>query len=115
MSTCFQISKMSQSSTDNLAQKIARILEAESANVDLASIQAGIDKINERLEKLESAQSVPHSALGIPHLTHPSQDKFGVAEAIADQIFAGIQKEKACTFEPNKPCDHCSMCSSRGF
>ena len=24
--------------------------------------------------------------------------------------------EKVCTFEPHdKPCDHCSMCSSRGF
>jgi len=31
-------------------------------------------------------------------------------------IFAGVHKEKACTFEPNgKPCDHCAMCSSRGF
>jgi hypothetical protein len=37
---------MSQSSTDNLAQKIARILEAESASPDLSSILAGIDKIN---------------------------------------------------------------------
>ena len=106
---------MSQSSTDNLAQKIARILEAESASVDLSSIQAGIDKINERLERLERESSIPHSALRTPHLLHPSQDKFEVAEAIADQIFAGMNKEKACTFEPNKPCDHCSMCSSRGF
>ena len=107
---------MSQTSTDNLAQKIARILEAESASVDLSAIQAGLDKINERLERLESAQAIPHSALHIPHSTHPSQERFEVVEAIADQIFAGIQKEKACTFEPNgKPCDHCSMCSSRGF
>ncbi|MEP7212428.1 MAG: hypothetical protein ABI791_05100 [Acidobacteriota bacterium] len=106
---------MSRSSTDNLAQKIARILEAESASVDLASIQAGIDKISERLERLERDRTTPHSALATPHAKHPSQDKFEVAEAIADQIFAGMQKEKACTFEPTKPCDHCSMCSSRGF
>ena len=106
---------MSQTSTDSLAQKIARILEAESAGVDLASIQAGIDKINERLERLESVQSNPQTAIRIPRSVHPSQDKFEVAEAIADQIFGGMQKEKACTFEPNKPCDHCSMCNSRGF
>jgi hypothetical protein len=23
--------------------------------------------------------------------------------------------EKACQFEPGRPCDHCSMCNSRGF
>ena len=107
---------MSQTSTDNLAQKIARILEAESAAPDLSSILAGIDKINERLDKLELERAVPESAVSIPQLNHPSQERFDVFEAIADQIFAGIQKEKACTFEPNgKPCDHCSMCSSRGF
>ena len=106
---------MSQSSTDNLAQKIARILEAESAPPDLSTILAGIEKINERLDRLESAQSAPAAAPQTSLAVHPSQDRFEVAEAIADQIFAGIEKEKACTFEPHKPCDHCSMCSSRGF
>ena len=91
------------------------MLEAESSNVDLASIKAGIDKINERLDKLESARSIPQAAAAVSEMNHPSQQRFEVAEAIADQIFAGIQKEKACTFEPSKPCDHCSMCSSRGF
>ena len=37
------------------------------------------------------------------------------AEAIVDSLFDHHSKEKACTFEPSKPCDHCSMCSSRGF
>ena len=45
--------------------------------------------------------------------THPSVDKFQIGEAIADGIFG--TKEKACTFEPSKPCDHCLMCNSRGF
>lgn len=48
-------------------------------------------------------------------LTHPSLDKMRVAEAIADSIFDSKLKEKACQFEPDKPCDHCSMCNSRGF
>jgi hypothetical protein len=107
---------MPQTSTDTLAKKIARILEAESAAPDMASIQTGMDKINERLDRLESDRAIPHSALQIPHSIHPSQERFAVAEAIADEIFSSLQKEKACTFEPNgKPCDHCSMCSSRGF
>lgn len=48
-------------------------------------------------------------------VTHSSLDKFNIAEAIADSIFGHLNKEKACQFEPDKPCDHCSMCSSRGF
>jgi hypothetical protein len=47
---------------------------------------------------------------------HSSLDQFSIAEAIADLIFEGIGENKACQFEPNdRPCDHCSMCSSRGF
>ena len=99
----------------NLADKIAKLIESESKNSDVASLFASIDKINRRLDKLETSSN-PQSTIRNPQLSHPSQDKFDVAEAIADEIFAGLQKEKACTFEPNgKPCDHCAMCSSRGF
>jgi len=71
--------------------------------------------INARLERLEASQNLPQSPGRTPQLAHPSLDKFAIAEAIADQIFASKGNEKACTFEPSKPCDHCSMCSSRGF
>lgn len=76
-----------------------------------------IFKILKRGEKLDDALAQnPQSEIRNPQLSHPSLEKFDVAEAIADEIFAGLQKEKACTFEPNgKPCDHCAMCSSRGF
>jgi hypothetical protein len=106
---------MPQRSTSDLAEKIAQILEAETRSADLSAIRASLDKINERLEKLEKLSTTPQPDKS--HLSvHPSQDKFAVAEAIADEIFANYKKEKACTFEPNgKPCDHCSMCSSRGF
>ena len=103
------------SKSDPLAEKIARLLEAESKPTDIASLFASIEKINRRLEKLETSTH-PQSAISSPQSPHPSLEKFDVAEAIADEIFAGLQKEKACTFEPNgKPCDHCAMCSSRGF
>ena len=103
------------SSTESLAQKIAQLLEAESLPANLSSIQASLDAINARLEKLEAANTNLQSPIPVPSSTHPSFDKFAIAEAIADQIFTAKGAEKACTFEPSKPCDHCSMCSSRGF
>ena len=106
---------MTSPDSRKLAERIAKILEAEPQQSDFATLYASIEKLNHRLEKLEAAVT-PQSALRIPHSPHPSVDKFNVAEAIADEIFVGIQKEKACTFEPNgKPCDHCAMCNSRGF
>ena len=100
---------------ETLADKIAKLIEADAKNSDVASLFACLEKINRRLDKLE-ASSDRAGAVRTPQLIHPSLDKLSVAEAIADEIFVGIQKEKACTFEPNgKPCDHCAMCNSRGF
>ncbi|MDQ1707455.1 MAG: hypothetical protein QOJ88_666 [Pyrinomonadaceae bacterium] len=49
-------------------------------------------------------------------VSHPSQEKFGVAEAVISDLVDYFEKEKICTVEPGgKPCDHCAMCSSRGF
>ncbi len=107
---------MDNAEAASLAAKIAKLIASESQSGDLSSIQKSLDQINHRLEKLEAASEISHSALRIPHSLHPSQDRFAIAEAIVDDLFGSDTKEKACTFEPNgKPCDHCSMCSSRGF
>ena len=48
--------------------------------------------------------------------SHPSQEKFGVEEATVTELVDFFEKEKQCTIEPGgMPCDHCAMCSSRGF
>jgi len=48
--------------------------------------------------------------------SHPSQEKFGVEEATVSELVDLFEKEKVCSVEPGgKPCDHCAMCSSRGF
>jgi hypothetical protein len=48
--------------------------------------------------------------------SHPSQEKFGVEEATVTELVDFFEKEKMCSVEPGaKPCDHCAMCSSRGF
>ena len=73
----------------------------------LLAVQASLESITARLDALEAKPTVP---------AHPSLDKPSIAEAIADEIFTAKGVEKACTFEPNaKPCDHCSLCNSRGF
>src|SRR5215204_5751446 len=103
------------SDTKKLAERIAKLLETEQQGGELASVFASIEKINHRLDKLEGSLN-PQSQIPYPKSNHPSQEKFAVLEAVADQIIEGLKNEKACTFEPNgKPCDHCSMCSSRGF
>jgi hypothetical protein len=109
--------------TRKLAEKIAKLLEGESPAPEHATLFAAIEKINHRLDKIEAARSTAPARSDlrsdIPDLrSHPSLDKLNIAEAIADAVFAGVQgmhKEKGCQFEPGKPCDHCSMCNSRGF
>ncbi len=47
---------------------------------------------------------------------HPSQERFAVEEAVVSELVDFFEKEKTCSVEPGeKPCDHCDMCSSRGF
>lgn len=101
--------------TQRLAERIAKMLEPEPQS-DIATVYATLEKINHRLDKIEQAMATPTQAVTLAgSRPHPSLDKLSIAEAIADEIFAGVKKEKACQFEPGKPCDHCSMCNSRGF
>ena len=104
---------MAQQDPTKLADRIARLIETESHSHDAASLFAALEKINHRLDKLEQS-SIP---MPVSHAAaHPSVDKFVIAEAIVDSLFAHQDKEKACSLEPSgKPCDHCSMCNSRGF
>ena len=107
---------MKDEAAAKLAEKIAQLITAESTGPDIASLFASIEKLNHRLEKLESAiESSKTQPTTSTVLMHPSLDKLSVAEAIVDSLFEHHSKEKACTFEPRKPCDHCSMCNSRGF
>ncbi len=55
------------------------------------------------------------SSTYIPVVPHPSQERFGIDEAVSELVDF-FEREKVCTVEPGgKPCDHCAMCSSRGF
>jgi len=67
------------------------------------------------------ATSIPEpalqSALSNSQLpNHPSQERFGVEEAAVSELVEFFENEKQCSVDPSgKPCDHCAMCSSRGF
>ncbi len=52
----------------------------------------------------------------VPATSHPSQEQFaGIGEAVSELV-EFFESEKTCTVEPGgKPCDHCGMCSARGF
>jgi len=49
-------------------------------------------------------------------VSHPSQERFAdIGEAVSELVEM-FEREKTCNVEPgNKPCDHCGMCSARGF
>ncbi len=109
---------------------------------ELAAVRAGLSELQKKLAQLEAKVSpdssesrfdnaaassftqpasapVTHSpwlaGINAPY-AHPSQEKFGVEEATVTELVDFLEKEKVCNVEPGgKPCDHCSMCSSRGF
>lgn len=100
-----------------LAEKIASVLQNDAEGNE--QIWKAIDDLGKRLESLEGpASSSPSSSSPADHSSsrviqnHPSFEKYAVLEAAEPN---GAE-EKLCTFEPHgRTCDHCSMCSSRGF
>ncbi len=61
--------------------------------------------------------ATPQSALSNSQpAEHSSQERFGVEEAAVTELVEFFENEKKCSVDPSgKPCDHCAMCSSRGF
>jgi len=113
-------------------------------NAELAAVRAGISELQRKLTQLEAKVSsdstdyqptandatldsrTPQKPVLVTHspwlaginasYSHPSQEKFGVEEATVTELVDFFEKEKICSVEPGaKPCDHCAMCSSRGF
>jgi len=106
--------------TQKLAEQIALLLQENAKGRDDDFLRASLEKINARLDTIESQISLQNSNLKSripnPKSLHFSQEKFKSLEEIADEIIASLEGEKACPYEPTgKPCDHCSMCNSRGF
>jgi hypothetical protein len=129
---------------ERVARRVAsaaspRSLRGSSANLsdELAAVRASLSDLQQKLAQIEArvsgegnGGSINYSQTENPVLlthspwlagvnasvSHPSQERFGVEEATVAELVDFFEKEKTCTVEPGgKPCDHCSMCSSRGF
>ena len=109
---------MENGNTQNLAERIAQLLQENEKGSERDFLRASLEKINARLDSIESQLQVsnPQSQIPNPKSIHASQEKFKGLEEIADEIISSLESEKACPYEPTgKPCDHCAMCNSRGF
>ena len=113
-----------------MAERIARRVAANPAlssggdiASELAAMRASLNELQSRLIQIESKVSVGPAAppthspwLAGVNASHPSLERFGVEEATVSELVDFFQNEKNCSLEPGgKPCDHCAMCSSRGF
>lgn len=110
---------------------------------DVSALRASLDELRRRLAHVEShlahdeecetqgaregardegagrratqARSTWLSGTYVPATSHPSEERFGISEAVSELVDY-FEREKVCNVEPGeKPCDHCAMCSSRGF
>jgi hypothetical protein len=122
-------------SSEDKARKVAdRIAASLQANESYSSYEGDWDNLQAKLDvmyqDIRAGKTAPQMEtqtqsgftpkakpfVQITSAAHPSQERFNVNEAIVDELVDFFEKEKACSFEPNgKPCDHCAMCSSRGF
>jgi hypothetical protein len=104
---------------ERLAQLEAHIVapEENAARAPLATgggAQANASKPSAP-EAAPATRSPWLSGMYVP-AAHPSEEKFGVEEAAVSELVDFFEGAKKCELEPGgKPCDHCSMCSSRGF
>ena len=106
----------------------------ENVATELASVRALLSELQRKLIDIEARVTTPRdyanptSGQRMAPLTHspwlagvnatashPSQERFGVEEAVVSELVDFFEKEKVCSLETSKPCDHCEMCSSRGF
>jgi hypothetical protein len=122
-----------QDKVRKIAERIAHQFESgtgtssgHSSRDDMAAIRESLAEIQKRLAHLEShvrveecneeLQNAQASNLNVISSWHPSQERFGIDEAVITDLVDHLGTEKKCDLEPGgKPCDHCSVCSSRGF
>lgn len=111
---------------DHLQQRLAHIESHLPRGEDSASSNekcAARPSEQKGIGAQSSPFSAPPVAVHSPWLSgmyvpaaHPSEERFGVEEAAVSELVDYFEREKTCNLEPGgKPCDHCAMCSSRGF
>jgi hypothetical protein len=106
-------------------QILLRLLEEEELQRQDLAIKENLELINQRLDRIESfifknkqqafsAEAVAEDAASGNYQGfdeyHSSREKFLIVKSLAEENSGN------CPLEPaSKPCDHCLMCSCRGF
>ena len=110
-----------RASLDDMRLKLVQ-LESRLAHGDnrTASYSDGADRQNgiswKSTGAFQSTSGPQHFSSTYAPALHPSQERFGVEEATVSELVDFFEGDKKCEIEPGgKPCDHCAMCSSRGF
>lgn len=108
-----------RASLSELQRKLAQLEAKVSAEPHVRPLTSDLPRAPQPLATSPRSAPPTHSPwlAGInSSYSHPSQEKFGVEEAVITELVDFFEKEKTCSVEPGgKPCDHCAMCSSRGF
>jgi hypothetical protein len=118
---------MSSDPVRDMAKRIASRISGESqrdvTTTEVTSIQEikrSLNDIQRRLTQIESrlgspATTSPWSSQKPDPSTHPAHEQFDVGEAVSELVDF-LERERVCDIEPGgKPCDHCGICSTRGF
>ncbi len=93
--------------------------EDEHAHASQGATNAPIRQSSTAAAQTARSTSLPvhwTSSTSIPVVQQQlSEERFGIGEAVSELVDY-FEREKVCNVEPGgKPCDHCAMCSSRGF
>ena len=105
-----------RASLQELQQRLARIESHVTRKDDDSSESSGQGSASRQSQPPVASRSPWLSGMYVPATAHPSQERFGVEEAAVSELVDFFEGEKKCELEPGgKPCDHCAMCSTRGF
>lgn len=98
---------------EKFAEQIAAMIGSRRTDDE---IKQTLESIIRRLEALENGRADDVARPLAVRSDHPSLQRFKSLGEIADVILERMNDQKECPYEPaGKPCDNCSMCSSRGF
>ena len=89
---------------------------AQSPWLGRLSSMLGNDQPQAAISKEGSLAGQPEWGASPQTPSHASEERFGVEEAAVTELVEFFENEKKCSVDPSgKPCDHCAMCSGRGF
>lgn len=127
--------RLDETKTNDVVMRDAQTSETAQ---DVAALRESLVEMQKRLAQLEShiAHDAPRAKTSAQNMTdataanyrapqtfsttyvpavEASEERFNINEAVTELVDF-FEREKICELEPGgKKCDHCAMCSARGF